>query len=123
MARNRYWPGRHHSVETKAKLSAAKTGSKHPGWKGGRYTLRGYVRVLVRISGRRRVYEYEHRLVLEEMLERQLLAHETVHHRNGITDDNRPENLELRTGRHGRGATKHCLTCTCHLDVHITTRS
>ena len=38
---------------------------------------------------------FEHILVAEEMLGRYLLEGETVHHRNGVCDDNRPENLEL----------------------------
>ena len=42
-------------------------------------------------------YAYEHRIVIARQLNRCLQAHEGIHHRNGIRDDNRPDNLELVT--------------------------
>jgi len=40
---------------------------------------------------------------MSEMIGRPLFKGETVHHRNGIKTDNRPENLELWVSKHPPG--------------------
>lgn len=77
-------------------------GKEHPSWKGGRFTKSdGWVFVYVEpgdffhkmADGRN--YVPEHRLVMAKHLKRCLLPWEVVHHKNGVRDDNRQENLKL----------------------------
>lgn len=58
----------------------------------------GYVKV--KVNGR---FHAEHRVVMESMIGRPLRKGETVHHKNGIRDDNRPKNLELWCKSHPAG--------------------
>lgn len=80
------------------------------GVNGRRVDARGYVVITVRSDGfTRRIPE--HRYVVEQFIGRRLLPSESVHHINGVRDDNRLENLQLRQGAHGSGAVFRCCDC------------
>ena len=74
-------------------------GSNNPCWKGGKTINKGYIMIYI---GNHK-YKMEHILMMEQYLERKLLKTETVHHKNGIRNDNRLENLELWNSRHPKG--------------------
>ncbi|MBM3213249.1 hypothetical protein FJZ33_13615 [Candidatus Poribacteria bacterium] len=76
-------------------------GKRSNNYKNGRKTEEGYKLVYVtsddffapmRNSNK---YVMEHRLVMAKALSRNLHNWEIVHHKNGIKDDNRLENLQL----------------------------
>ena len=77
-------------------------GVKARNWRGGRYMKSdNYVHVhldpgdfFFSMAGKG-FYVLEHRLVMAKHLNRCLLPWEVVHHKNGIKNDNRLENLEL----------------------------
>src|ERR1700727_1589802 len=75
-------------------------GDSNSNWRGGQTRhKKGYL--MSRVPGHPRAgngnYVFEHILVMERVLGRYLLPSESVHHLNGVRDDNRPENLELWT--------------------------
>lgn len=81
------------------------SGKKSHRWKGGRQYTNGYVRVYLgpRNNGDRTKYILEHIKIMEEYLGRKLTNDETVHHKNGVKDDNHLDNLELWSSRHPKG--------------------
>jgi len=76
-------------------------GVNNPHWKGGRTKSYGYILIKLQPDDffYRMASKYgrvlEHRLVMAKHLNRCLLPWEVVHHKNGIRDDNRLDNLQL----------------------------
>lgn len=89
-----------------------KHGAKNAMWKGGKITVAGYTKLITPFKDRhgRPKYKYEHRIVMEKIIGRELTVNEVVHHKNGIKTDNRPENLELLTKNTHKGKVEcpHC---------------
>ena len=103
------------SEETKRKMSISQLhrpprpkGMDSPNFKGGRRLRKGTTGYII-LTGQwthPRAHKgviSEHILVMEKKLGRYLRDSETVHHKNGIRDDNRPENLELWESYHPTG--------------------
>lgn len=73
-------------------------GTLESGVRGFGYTKHGYK--YLHMDGRQVL---EHRHVMEQKIGRRLLPSESVHHINGVRDDNRPENLELWSSSQPKG--------------------
>lgn len=71
-------------------------GEKSPTWRGGVCRRDGYVYIYQPYHPfAYKRYVKRATLVIEKMIGRFLKPEEIVHHKNGIRDDDRPENLEL----------------------------
>lgn len=87
-------------------------------WQGKRMiSTKGYVLISVRPDDElscmmnKANQVAEHRIIMARHLGRPLTNNETVHHINGVRDDNRIENLQLRIGHHGQGQSYCCADC------------
>lgn len=91
-------PARTLSESVKLKKMCGKDHSQRKG--GRRISSEGYVLTYApgHPNKHKNKYMFEHRLVMEKHIGRYLHPWETVHHKNGIKDDNRIENLKLLPG-------------------------
>lgn len=86
---------RRNNIKIRSYSEASYKGSKFP-------DKRGYLRVTPmgkdkQFNDTNYRFMLEHRLIMAKHLGRKLNKNEQVHHKNGIKDDNRLENLELWT--------------------------
>lgn len=93
----------------------------HGRWRGGRVLdSHGYVLVMPAkedlpfCNTKANGYVLEHRLVMGKKIGRPLRSDESVHHKDGNRQNNDPSNLQLRQGKHGKGAVFTCGDCGSH---------
>lgn len=106
--------------------SGKMSGENSPHWKGGR-DKNGYITLYLSpkdpfhsmCSTGNRIFE--HRLVMAKHLGRCLLKSEQVHHKNGIRDDNRKENLELISQANHLLYKRMCSECPLRKEIRLLT--
>lgn len=82
-------------------ITKSNFGERNSKWRGGEMVLKDD-RVVIYAPNHPcpnvcKIYVYRYRLIMEKHLDRYLLPSEVVHHKNGIPNDDRIENLEVMT--------------------------
>jgi hypothetical protein len=104
-------------------------GNTRPGWlwKNGIYRRKdGYIYkklfkddLFINMARRSDGYILEHRLIMAKYLGRCLSLNEQVHHKNGIRDDNRIENLELISKANHSLINRLCGNCELRKEIRL----
>ena len=109
-----------------SKASSEKVGDKSASWKGGRLKATdGYIRRWIGTDdpyypmASKMGYVMEHRLIMAQSLGRCLLRSEYVHHKNGIHDDNRIENLQLMPDAVSHNKMIVCSNCSLRKEIRL----